>query len=147
MGKLELTAGLGFGRLAGRESFSNPFSIFSSRFDGREENAFGKGGTLGTINWFQGNASAFYGLRYSLGDKITLLTEYTPDLMLRENSYLDIKSPWNFGISYQLNDYINLSSHYLHGSQISLTTHITVNPSRPHFGRERTCSRANAATR
>ena len=34
---------------------------------------------------------------------------------------------WNI---YQLNDYINLSSQ-LHGSQISLTTHITVNPSRP----------------
>ena len=30
---LELTAGLGFGRLAGRHSFSNPLGAFSSRFE------------------------------------------------------------------------------------------------------------------
>ena len=64
MGNLELTAGLGFGRLAGRNSFSNPLSALSSKFDQRDENAIGRGGTLGTINWFQGDASVFYGIQY-----------------------------------------------------------------------------------
>ena len=32
-GELELTAGLGFGRLAGRNTFSNPLSYLSPRFD------------------------------------------------------------------------------------------------------------------
>ena len=59
----ELTTGLGFGRLAGRNSFSNPLGALSSRFDKRDGNAVGRGGTLGTINWFQGDASAFYGVR------------------------------------------------------------------------------------
>ena len=85
----------------------------------------------GTINWFQGDSSTFYGLQYHITDKITISSEYTPDLMSTESSYLDITSPWNFGASYQLNDYINVSAQYLHGSQISVTAHVSVNPGRP----------------
>ena len=103
----------------------------SSKLSQREGNNYGKGGTLGTINWFQGNASAFYGIQYHISDKFTISSEYTPDPMSRESSYLDWKRPWNFGASYQLNDYINLSAQYLHGSQISVTAHVNVNPGRP----------------
>lgn len=131
IGNIELTAGLGFGRLAGRNTFSNPLRMFSSRFEQRERKDFGKGGTLAEINWFKGNAAAFYGLRYQLGDKIIISTEYTPDMMLVESSYLNMKSPWNYGVSYQLNDYINLSTQYLHGSQLSFTANLKVNPRRP----------------
>ena len=131
IGNLELTAGLGFGRLAGRNTFSNPLGVFSSKFDRRKGNNWGKGGTLGTINWFQGDTSAFYGIQYHISDKISLLAEYTPDLMSPESSYLEVKSPWNFGASYQLNDYVNLSTQYLHGSQVSVTAHVSINPDRP----------------
>ena len=96
-GNFELTAGIGFGRLAGRDTFSNPLGMVSSRFETREKNSSGRGGTLGTINWFQGDAAMFYGLRYQIGDKISVSAEYTPDLMLGEKSYLDIESPWNYG--------------------------------------------------
>ena len=138
IGNLELTAGLGFGRLAGRDTFSNPLRVFSSRFEKRTRNFAGRGGTLGTINWFQGNAAAFYGLNYQIGNKITIATEYTPDLMSMENSYLEIQSPWNYSLSYQLNEYINLSTQYLHGSQLSVTANVRVNPGKPPFlgGRE-----------
>ena len=128
---LELTAGLGFGRLAGKNTFSNPFGILSSKFDRRGGNAFGRGGTLGTINWFQGEAASFYGIRYQLDDKTTLSAEYTSDLMLRESSYLRLESPWSFGLSRQLNNYFNLSAQYLHGNQLSITAQINVNPNRP----------------
>ena len=131
IGNLEVTAGLGFGRLAERNSFANPLGVLSSRFDQRDGNNFGKGGTLGTINWFQGNASAFYGLQYQIANKIKISSEYTPDLMSRESSYLDVKSPWNFGASYHLNDYVKLSAQDLHGSQVSVTAHVSVNPVRP----------------
>ena len=134
MGNLELTAGLGFGRLAGRNSFSNPLGAISSRFDQRGGNNYGRGGTLGEINWFQGKTSPFYGIQYYMSEKITLSTEYTPDTMWFESSYfsyLDVKSPWNFGASYQLNDYVKLSAQYLYGSEASVTAHISVNPGRP----------------
>lgn len=128
---IELTVGIGYGRLAGKNSFSNPLSALSSRFDQRGANSLGLGGTLGTINWFQGNASAFYGIHYRIGDKVSILSEYNPDIMFSERSYLKVKSPWNFGASYQLNDYVNLSAQYLHGSQVSVTAQISVNPGRP----------------
>ena len=130
-GSLELTAGIGFGRLAGRDTFPNPLGVFSSKFDQRGTESVGLGGTLGTINWFQGNAAAFYGLRYQIGKKIIISTEYSPDLMMIEKSYLDIKSPWNFGLSYRVNNYVSLSTQYLHGSKVSLTANVTVNPARP----------------
>ena len=142
MGNLELTAGLGFGRLAGRNSFSNPLGTLSTRFDKRDGNFVGKGGTLGTINWFQGNASAFYGIQYHISDNITISSEFTPDLMSPESSYLDVKSPWNVGASYQLNDYVNLSAQYLYGSQVSIT-HVSVNQATSSWVvKNRPCSNA-----
>ena len=70
---IELTAGLGFGRLAGRNSFSNPLGSVFSRFDQRGRNGSGKGGstggTLGQIKWFQGNTAAFYGIQYHINKK------------------------------------------------------------------------------
>ena len=133
LGNLELTAGLGFGRLAGKNTFSNPLGIFSSKFYDRQANraAGDIGGTLGNINWFQGDAAAFYGVKYQIGKKITILSEYTPDLMRPENTYLNIESPWNWGLSYQFNDYLNFSAQYLHGSQLSVTTSLNFNPGRP----------------
>ena len=131
IGSLKFTAGLGFGRLAGRNAISNPFSVLSSRFDQRDENKVGRGGTLGSINWFQGPASAFYGVNYRLGSKITISSEYTPDLMAWESSYVELNSPWNFGAMYKINDYFSLGTQYLYGSQLSFTGHVTINPSRP----------------
>ena len=56
-----------------------------------------------------------------------------PDLMWKESFYIDIKSPWNFGASYQVNDHFSLSGQYLHGSQVSVTGQVIINPNRPPF--------------
>ena len=131
IGNFEFSTGLGFGRLARRNSFSNPFRALNSKFDYRDSKSFGRGGTLGTINWFRGETSLFYGGSYKFGEKVTFQAEYTTDTMSSESSYLDIKSHWNFGMSYQANDYVKLAAQYLHGSQVSLTAHVAANPSRP----------------
>lgn len=128
---LELTVGLGFGRLAGRDSFSNPIGGIYSGFYQRDGISFGRGGSIKTINWFQGDASIFYGVTYRLGRRFTLSAEYSTDDMAKESSYLNIKSPWNIGGSYHLNKYLNISAQYLHGSEISLAAQIYVNPRRP----------------
>lgn len=133
IGNLKLTAGLGFGRLAGRNSFPNPLGKLSNRFNARQSlkwSGAGQGGIISGNHWFTGDTSAFYGVQYHITDKITILSEYTSDLMLRERSYLDVKSPWNFGASYQMNDYITLSAQYLQGSQVSIAAHVNVNPGR-----------------
>ena len=96
-GALEASIGVGFGRLAGRGSFSNPLGIAFSTLDEREEEKVW--GTLGSINWFNGKAAAFIGFNYKISENIVLSSEYTPDLMLREREYgyIDIDSPWNHG--------------------------------------------------
>ena len=132
-GKIEVTAGLGYGRLAGRNRFSNPLGRLSSYFKDRDGNQTGKGGTLGTINWFQGETSAFYGLKYSPNKTLKFSAEYTPDSMSTERRYLDVKSPWNYGVSFKLNEYLTFSADYLHGSQFSLTGQLSINPTKPHF--------------
>ena len=126
-----MTAGIGFGRLSGRNSFSNPLKVVSSKFENRDRRNYGKGGTLGNLNWFRGNASTFYGLNYNLGQKFTLSAEYTSDLMLNESSYLNIKSPWNYGLKYKLNRFTTLAIENLHNNQISLTASVALNPGKP----------------
>jgi len=138
LGSFDLTAGIGFGRLAGRNSISNPMKILSPRFEKRTGKNYGRGGTLGAINWFQGDASPFFGLNYKLGTKIILSSEYTADLMSQESGYLSVKSPWNLGASYRLNKFLNIAAQYLHGSEASITATVAVNPDKPPLkgGRE-----------
>ena len=131
IGKLEFTAGLGFGRLAGRGAFSNPLKIISTRFEKRDGENFGKGGTLGSINWFQGEVAPFYGFKYKPNKRLIFSSEYTPDLMTGESGYLTVKSPWNYGVSYQLNTYVDMALQYLHGSEVSITANVALNPNRP----------------
>ena len=133
IGNFELNGGLGFGRLAGRDSFENPLAAIDDNFSTRKSNrrAGDRGGTLGNINWFHGNASAFGGVAYHLGDRITLAAEYTPDLMRRESRYLEVKSPWNLGATYRVNNTLSLAAQYLHGSTLSVTANIALNPKRP----------------
>ena len=133
-GDIAVTGGLGFGRLAGRHRFDNPLSLFSDRFKSRDANAVGRGGTLGTINWFQGDAAPFGGITYRYNPDLTFAAEYTSDLMGRESSYLNVDSPWNVGAQYHLNDTISLSAQYLHGSTVSLGANIKLNPKRPPAG-------------
>ena len=133
IGAFELTGGLGFGRLSGRNQMNNPFSFISDRFEERTQNDAGLGGTLGTINWFQGSASPFAGVVYNMGN-VKLSAEYTSDEMNRERSYLDVKSPMNFGLTYKVNNSLNVSAQYLHGTTLSLTAKLNFNPKRPPNG-------------
>ena len=129
----ELSAGLGFGRLAGENLLKNPMSFLISDFKTRKSNSVRTGGSIGKINWFTGAASPFGAISYQLGQKIQISGEYSPDLMKREQAYLDVKSPWNFGIRYILNEYVGVSAQYLHGSTASITTNLITNPKRPPF--------------
>ena len=133
VGNFEFTGGLGFGRLAGRHSFENPFAFLGGNFTTRERNrrSGDRGGTLGNINWFQGNAAVFGGVAYHLGEQTTLVAEYTSDSMQRESSYSEIKTPWNVGATYRVNDTLSLAAQYLHGSTVSVTANIALNPKRP----------------
>ena len=132
-GGLQLTAGLGYGRLAGRNTISNPLRLINSSFDDRGTNKVSTGGTLGNINWFRGPASPFYAISFEIGHKLRLSAEYSPDLMASENEYITVESPWNYGIDYRVNDYVSVKIQNLHGNETSFTANLSVNPQRPPF--------------
>ena len=135
-GSLRASGGLGFGRLAGRNQRSNPFKKLDNSFSTRDtkRDANDKGGTLGNINWFQGPASLFGGFTYDLNDKTTLAAEYSPDLMIREASYYNARSPYNYSFTYRLSDTISLNANYLNGSTVGIGANIQFNPKRPPSG-------------
>jgi hypothetical protein len=134
IGNFSISTGLGFGRLAGREQLTNPFSLISDKFNKRKNMNTGLGGALGNINWFTGPASPFFGFRYKYNSKTSLTFEYSPDLMIRESSYQEVKSPINVGLRHRLNDQISINTQYLHGNTFALGANIKLNPRRPLHG-------------
>lgn len=117
--KLEVTGGLGWGRLAGRNSFSNPFSVLSERFDTRTRDA-NRGGQLETGNWFSGPTSPFVGVKWNLSDQATLFAEYSPDEYTREsvNTGIDVSSPINVGLEYRFKNGVNLKGFVVGGHEV-----------------------------
>ena len=51
-----------------------------------------------------------------------------------ERRYLKFDSHWNFGIEYNINDFVSLSAQQLHGSTFSITAKVHANPKNPPFG-------------
>ncbi len=134
IGPIDLSVGLGFGRLADRRSFKNPLSIISDKFENRERNERGMGGTFGTINWFQGKTAIFGGINFNISEKFVLSAEYTPDQMDEEWRYLSPETPWNFGVNYKVKDSFDISAQYLHGDIFSIKGNLNINPKRPIYG-------------
>ena len=120
-----------FWKIKGRNSISNPFRVLSSDLEEREGNNFGLGGTLGTINWFHGQASPFFGFNYKIKNNLILSAEYSPDFMSLESPYLKVNSPVNLGIKYQLNDALSFATEYLYGCLASATAQLILNPKQP----------------
>ncbi len=125
---IDVTGGMGWGRLAGRGSFSNPLSVFPDRFGARSRGA-NRGGQLETGNWFRGPASLFGGVKWKINDKATFFAEYSPDLYTREsvNTGIDI-SPPNFGLEYRFKNGVNLKGFVVGGNEIGAELNYGMNP-------------------
>ena len=133
-GPVDFTAGLGFGRLAGRNTFSNPFGKLVPSLKTRGGRDTGLGGELEFGQWFSGPASPFFGAQIQMSDKVAASIEYNPDLMENEKSYLVVESPINVGFSYKLNDAIELGGQFLQGNTFGLSASMFFNPKRPPNG-------------
>ncbi len=131
--RLKVTGGIGWGRLAGRGSFSNPLGVLADRFDRR--NAADDGGiaTTGQLdfgNWFHGEAALFGGASWQVNDRLTLLAEYSPDLYEFENERIgfEVNSPFNLGVQYQLKNGAQLTGSYSYGSTLGLSYSYFIDP-------------------
>ncbi|UWR01247.1 YjbH domain-containing protein (plasmid) [Rhodobacteraceae bacterium S2214] len=99
---VQITGGIGWGRLAGRNSFGSPLSLLGLSDDVRTVRTTDAGGQFETGRWFQGDASLFAGVDWAVNDQLSVQLEYSPDVYRRE-VVLDgrsLTSPLNFSAEY-----------------------------------------------
>jgi hypothetical protein len=109
-GRLDFSAGMGWGYVGGRQNLSNPLRVVSKQFDVRQ-NDTGSGGTVSTKAFFRGPASVFGGVEYQTPWNMVLKAEYDGNNYQHEpqnNNQLQ-KSPFNFGMVYRISPGIELS--------------------------------------
>lgn len=121
--RVKVTAGLGWGRLGSHGAIGG--------FGDRPVIDYGMGGTLRLGNWFRGDVAPFAGVEWQVNDRLGVKAEYSSDAYdieadLRQT--FDSKSPFNFGVEYQLNRSIRIGGYYMYGSQLGLAAHFQLNP-------------------
>jgi len=132
---LRVTAGLGWGRLAGVGGFRNPLAVFDDRFAQRDDTRSGFGGQVETGGWFRGDAALFGGVEWQATDRLRLIAEYSSDAYPNEDgSAFDRRSPLNIGLSYQISPGWTLGANYLYGSEVGVQVGYALNPRNPPGG-------------
>ncbi|WP_261399150.1 YjbH domain-containing protein [Leisingera daeponensis] len=131
--RLKLSGGIGWGRMAGRGSFSNPLGYLIDRFKTREDSNTGgisETGQLDFGNWFRGDAALFGGASWAYSDRLTLLAEYSPDLYTKERDRIgfEAKSPLNFGLQYRFENGSQLTASYMYGSTLGVSYTYFIDP-------------------
>ena len=130
--RIDVTAGLGWGRLGTRNGIDSPLGsidpFFATRPD-RDKEEFQEGGTI-TGQFFRGDMAIFGGITYRYSDKLTFKAEYSSDGYVREtdNGTLDNRSPVNVGLNYTYKPGLDLQLAYLYGSELAAGATVTLNP-------------------
>ncbi len=131
---LQVTGGLGWGRLAGTGNFVNPLGYFSDRFKDRDTRDLGTG-NVNIGQFFRGpDMGAFAGVEWrpEFLDGLILKAEYSSDAYFQEqvNGAFDPKIPFNFGAEYRVSDWFTLGAYAMYGSEFGIRGTIGVNPTR-----------------
>ena len=124
-GKVKVTAGLGWGRLAGVGDIGSPLGADRPSFDAQD-----RGGEPATDQWFRGPVSPFGGIEWQVNDRLGLKAEYSTDAYEAETSrgVFSRDSRLNFGAEYQLNNAVRIGGYWLYGSEIGINAQIQFNP-------------------
>lgn len=131
--RLEGSIGIGWGRFAGRDTFSNPLGVFSDAFKNRPDRTFDTGGELELERFFRGDTALFGGLSYKATDDVTLKVEYSSDDYDNETGGGNFtrRSPFNFGVDWSVRPGVRAQLAYLHGDTLAAGLTFAVNPRRP----------------
>lgn len=134
---LDISFGIGWGRLSNGSSINNPLVNISDSFETRNNN-FGLGGEIAIDNFFSGsNIGLFGGISYRF-DKlpITIHAEYNPDENISEriyNSVLIEDSPISYGLTLHVNEDIDLSLSHQHLEHIGLSLKVNIDTKEPPY--------------
>ena len=127
-GPLDLTLGVGWGRLSGKGDFDNPLKNISNRFKKRNSSV-GEGGEFSFDNFCGEEVGIFGGLTYKLADyPLKFLAEYNPDeysFQVRNGSKPP-ESPYSFGLEELFED-LHLAANYKHNDEFGFKISASLN--------------------
>ena len=124
--KLNVSAGIGWGRLDGENSFKNVFGSNS-----RKGRKIGRGGTFHFGHFFTGDNSPFFSVSYKMNNKLQFISELSSDSYRREtfsSKGFTRKSDINLGIKYSIDPSFTLMATWMHGDTLGLALSMGVNP-------------------
>lgn len=130
---ITVTGGIGWGRYGSHNGFANPLGGLSSGFNTRTTDFTRTGGIIESAKWFRGDAAFFGGIAWQATPKLTLKAEYSSDAYVQEvnSGALTRRSPYNFGLDYQIVKGIHLNASYLYGTEFGLGFTVKLNPKEP----------------
>jgi hypothetical protein len=142
-GPVDLSAGMGWGRLSSRSTFTNPFCAILQSFCTRSVST-GVGGTPAFGSYFHGpEVGIFGGIEYQTPiPDLTLKVEYSTDNYAHESSYRNNPSivpknyapvPVNAGLDYRLWDDLDLGVAVIGGREFSFDASLMLNPTEPNW--------------
>lgn len=129
-GPIDVSLGLGFGRLGTSDNVSNPFCELSDDYCTRIDGTSGSGGELEYDQWFTGPAALFGGIEYQTPwESLTLKAEYEGNDYSFDQAGVPIKpdSRWNFGANYQVTDYFDVQLSYERGDTLMFNFSLRTN--------------------
>jgi len=133
LGPFDVTAGLGWGALAERAAFTNPFGLLLKSFKTRS-NSYGTGGLIATGLFFHGpNTGAFGSVAWqSPIEGLQLLAEYSSDKYVGYDfaGGVKVRSPLNLGLSYRPLDSFAVSAGWFYGSTYGITLSVRGDPTK-----------------
>jgi hypothetical protein len=120
---LDVTAGVGWGRLSERAIASNPLIQLDPAFGVRDTD-FGLGGNFSIKSFFRGpEIGAFGGVRYRIPRwRVDLLAAYNSDSYARERGLNTISDadPLSFGVEWEAAPGVRLTASWQQGNQLGL---------------------------
>ena len=124
--KLRISGGMGWGRLAGKNSFRNIFGKVD-----RGNRNHDPGGTFQFKRLFSGDNSSFFSVSYKFNEKIQLISEISPDNYSHETSSskgFTRRSDLNLGVKYSFSPSFSILASFMHGDALGLTLNLGINP-------------------
>ena len=144
----KITTGIGFGKFADQDGFTNPFSKIKSSFKERSSisSNYNLGGSPSYDQWFRGNANFLLGAEFYLPGKLrntSLKLDYDPFDYI--NSFSTNRRPGadkelrkkdsdiNFGLHHSFNKNLSFGIHFIKGNTLNFTFSFGGNFSQPFF--------------
>jgi hypothetical protein len=134
MENLDLTVGIGWGRLSERSVAVNPLVRIDPSFGVRDSD-FGVGGTVSLKSLFRGpNVGAFGGISYRIpGSRIDLVAAYNSDSYAREVAlgFIPDAQPMSFGIEWAATPTVRIGASWQQGNQLALKISASLDTRQP----------------